>query len=199
MTSNRERGIQPPLRSIAEAHIKGGTAPPARTWATGADALALLHGLASAPASAVDALKLLHELQVHQVELDLQHEQLEQGRLELSAQRDQYAELFEFAPVGYLRVDREGRIIEANRASESLLGAPRDELEGRLIGNFLAPQSGPVLLAGLARLVESGEPQTCDVNSIKGEGSARGLQVMVSAAPAARYILMAFTGSHTPV
>lgn len=72
------------LRQHAEARLNGGQAPKTLGWSSSAQALSLLHRLASDPASAADALKLLHELQVHQVELDLQHEQMEQQLLELS-------------------------------------------------------------------------------------------------------------------
>ena len=71
---------QAQLRVDAEDRLEHGTAPPTRGWPTGSEALRLLHSLASAPASASEALKLLHELQVHQVELDLQREQMEQKR-----------------------------------------------------------------------------------------------------------------------
>ena len=64
------------LRQAAEDSLKQGTTPPTKGWSISADALALLYRLASNPDSAGDALKLLHELQAHQVELDLQHEQL---------------------------------------------------------------------------------------------------------------------------
>jgi hypothetical protein len=72
------------LRQHAESRLQEGEAPKTLGWSSSAQALSLLHRLASDPASAADALKLLHELQVHQVELDLQHEQMEQQLLELS-------------------------------------------------------------------------------------------------------------------
>lgn len=71
------------LRQRAEGRLEEGMAPATLGWSTGTGALTLLHRLAGDPASAGDALKLLHELQVHQVELDLQHEQMEQQLLEL--------------------------------------------------------------------------------------------------------------------
>ncbi len=89
------------LRERAEARLKAGSAPPTRGWPTGVGTLQLLHELASTPESAVDALKLLHELQVHQVELDLQHEQIEITQRELAEDLARYQALYELAPLAY--------------------------------------------------------------------------------------------------
>ena len=72
------------LRVDAEARLDEGSAPPTNGWTVSVGALTRLHNLASAPESVDDALKLLHELQVYQVELDLQHEQMEATRRELA-------------------------------------------------------------------------------------------------------------------
>ena len=61
-----------------------------------------------------DAQKLIHELQVHQVELEMQNEELRRAQLELEESRNKYAELYEFAPVGYFNLDQKGRIVEVN-------------------------------------------------------------------------------------
>ena len=98
------------LRQSAEERIDKGTAPATRGWPTGMQALTLLHGLASEPDTASDALKLLHELQVHQVELDLQHEQAEQDRRELTENLANSAALFDLAPFAYLTLEREGLV-----------------------------------------------------------------------------------------
>jgi hypothetical protein len=82
-----------PLRHQAETRIREGDAPQdTHRWSTGVEALTLLHDLASAPASAGDALKLLHELQVYQVELDLQYEQMELSQRELAEELHRYTD-----------------------------------------------------------------------------------------------------------
>jgi hypothetical protein len=81
------------LRQKAETRISGGNAPATKGWTLGAASLMLLHRLASNPDTASDALKLLHELQVHQVELDLQHEHINDERQALDTTKSKWFEM----------------------------------------------------------------------------------------------------------
>ncbi|CAK0757750.1 putative histidine kinase [Gammaproteobacteria bacterium] len=83
---------------------------------------------------------LLHELQVHQIELEMQNEALRQTQIALEASRDAYINLFEFAPVGYLILSREGLIQQINLTGASLLGADRKQLIQRRFDALLAPE-----------------------------------------------------------
>ncbi|MDH3601865.1 MAG: GGDEF domain-containing protein, partial [Candidatus Tectomicrobia bacterium] len=67
---------------------------------------------------------LIHELRVHQIELQLQNEELLQARQDTEAERDRFAELYDSVPVGCLTLDRQDVILEANRASHLLLVGP---------------------------------------------------------------------------
>ena len=190
-TPELEIKINTRLRLDAEMRLKSGTAPPAHMWATSAQALTLLHKLASDPANAGDALKLLHELQVHQVELDLQHVQMEQSLRELTEDLDRYAQLYDFAPAAYFTVDREGRIIEGNVAGARLFGVEKNELCACAVDSLLAPKSRPVLHGLLKRMGSGSSRETCEVQLDGGDSASRPLQVVASAAPGGRVFLMA--------
>jgi len=180
------------LRHAALARLKSGTAPPMNGWATGMEALTLLYRLASNPASAEDALKLLHELQVHQVELDMQHEQLGDSRREIDDELDRYVELFDCAPIGYASVDLKGGIIEANLAAAGLFGSLRDEMRGRPLASLLDSASRPALQGLLQRLRVPGAKETCTAQSGGDAGTSQRLQVVASLAPDGHSILMSF-------
>jgi PAS domain S-box-containing protein len=177
------------LRLEAEELLKDGAAPPTKGWPTGTNALSLLYTLASSPESAKDALKLLHELQVHQVELDLQHEHVEAARRELAEDLAHYKALFEAAPAGYFSVDSAGHILEGNLAGAELFGLGLDELGGRRLENVLTPASRPVLLQTLQQLRDGVGRATCDVHAVRG---TRTLRVVASAAPGGASFLLVF-------
>jgi PAS domain S-box-containing protein len=71
---------------------------------------------------------LLHELHVHQVELSMQNEELRRVQLELETSRDQYSDLYDFAPIGYCTLSRKGHILESNQTLAELLGVSQDQL-----------------------------------------------------------------------
>jgi len=122
-------------------------------------ALTVLYELASSAETAPDALALLHELQVHQVELELQDEELRRTRLETETSLARYAALYDRAPVACLTLDARLVVHEANAAAARLLGAGRDELPGRSLVEHLSPQgSGALgdLLSQVARDASAG-------------------------------------------
>jgi PAS domain S-box-containing protein len=84
-----------------------------------------------------DALRLAAELKIHQVELEQQNQELREAREALEAEQLRYAELYELAPVGYLSLDRQGRIRKINLAGARLLGGVRSELVGRRLESFV--------------------------------------------------------------
>lgn len=127
------------LRRIARDLIDHGVPPRNHGGNLSVDALQLLYERASNPESAADALKLLHELQTYQVELDLLYEQLQANELEINEELTHYKSLYEQAPAAYLVLANDGEIIEGNLAAGLLLGEPAEELTGKTLGSFLAP------------------------------------------------------------
>lgn len=101
--------------------------------------------------------RLLHELQVHQVELEMQNEELRRAQGELSEARDRYFELYDLAPVGYLTLDLQARISQANLAAAALLGVERRRLQGMHLSAFLVQEDADRLHLHLQALYE-GDP-----------------------------------------
>ena len=89
--------------------------------------------------TAASSESLLHELQVHQIELEIQNEALRQAQNELEDSRDRYVDLFESAPVAYVILSRDGWVIEANRLADRLLGLVQGQLMERPFEEFVAP------------------------------------------------------------
>lgn len=183
-------GSLSPLRLAAELRLREGKAPLTNSAGVSVDALALLYRLAVAPGSSSDALKLLHELQTHQVELDLQHEQLVANEREFAQELNRYKALFDFAPVGYFVVSREGLIIETNLAGARLFGVEPDEFGGRPMQSFLTPGSRLALLGLLKKLRNGGASASCEVQTGADEGNARALRIVANMAPGDEAILM---------
>ena len=77
-----------------------------------------------------DTPRLLHELQVHQMELEMQNQGLQCAQAEAEGEQEKYSDLYDFAPVGCLTLDREGTICEANLTGASLLGIERSRAAG---------------------------------------------------------------------
>ena len=119
--------------------------------------------LSAAALRRVAETRLLHELQVHQVELALQNEELQQVRDALEAEVARYTELYDFAPVGYVTLDRSGTIRQANLAGAGLLGVDRGRLAGRRFAEFLADADRCSFNPFLQRVFDSDTPQTCEL------------------------------------
>lgn len=93
------------------------------------------------PLAPVDPVRLVHELQVHQIELELQNEELGRSYADMAALRDKYQDLYDFAPVGYFTVTQSGDIVELNLAAAALLGEDRAALVGRRLQDSILPES----------------------------------------------------------
>ena len=82
----------------------------------------------------------LHELRLHQIELEMQNEELRRTQAELDAARARYFDLYDLAPVGYLTLSEQGLIIEANLTAANLLGVTRGEMIKQPLSRYILPK-----------------------------------------------------------
>jgi PAS domain S-box-containing protein len=113
-----------------------------------------------------DLQALVHELQVHQIELQLQNEELRRAQQELASSLDRYTDLYEFAPVGYATLDAEGRILNANLTLASALGLNRTRLVGTKFSAYVAPQSQDCYFLHRRKVFAEDVRCVCEVNLV---------------------------------
>jgi signal transduction histidine kinase/ActR/RegA family two-component response regulator len=113
--------------------------------------------------SEADTRRLLHELEVHQVELEMQNEELAEARDKTEALLEKYTDFYDFAPVGYLTLDQTGTILEANLAAANLLEVARSALASHDFGQFVSATDRTVLRSFLERIFSGKIRQCCEV------------------------------------
>ncbi len=118
-----------------------------------------------------EARELLHELKVHQVELEMQNDELRKTQLELEASREKYFDLYDMAPVGYFTVGGDWLILEANLAAAGMLGVERNRLARRPLCEWIAPEDQDIHYLHRKRLSETGERQASELRMRRRDGS----------------------------
>lgn len=118
-------------------------------------------GLKTPPPDEIEAL--LHELGVHQIELEMQNEALRETQAALEASRDRYADLYDAAPVGYFTLNDQGIILEANLTGAGLLGIEREWLIGKPFLLFVAEESRNTFYAHLRTVLRSRSRQRHEI------------------------------------
>jgi len=114
--------------------------------------------------------RTVHELRVHQVELEMQNEELRGLRNELEAERDKYCDLYDFAPVGYFTLDLNGGIQEANLTGASLLGEERRRLFGTTFYRFILKEDHDLFHRHHQLVSNTEESQICELRMKKKDG-----------------------------
>ncbi|HAH05985.1 MAG TPA: hypothetical protein DCM05_05550 [Elusimicrobia bacterium] len=114
-----------------------------------------------------EAARLLHELQVHQIELELQNEEMVWSHAELEGSRDRYSDLYDQAPVGYLTLSGKGLILEANLTAAKLLGVERRELTKKPLSCFILPEDQDVFYLHHKELCIKSAPQACELRLLR--------------------------------
>jgi PAS domain S-box-containing protein len=111
--------------------------------------------------------RLVHELQVHQIELEMQNEELRQTQVDLEVARDRYATLYDFTPVGYVTLDERGRILEANLTFCHLLGITRRDILRKKFETYVDPNDQGALYLYLETLKEKPGTHPSDVLTLQ--------------------------------
>jgi len=109
----------------------------------------------------------LHNLRVHQIELELQNEELRRTQVELVATQARYFDLYEMAPVGYCTVGENKLLLQANLTLANLLGTPRGSLVNQPLSRFILKEDQDIYYLHHKQILESGEPQAFELRMVK--------------------------------
>ena len=113
--------------------------------------------------SETDAFKLIHELEVHQIELEMQNEELILARTAATESAEKYLELYDFAPSGFFTLSREGKIIDLNLYGYQMLGRERLFLKNSQFGFFVSDDTKTIFNLFLTKVFESKSKESCEV------------------------------------
>lgn len=178
------------LRQRAQSRLSGQSGL-TNVAASAAAALSVLHKLASTPDTAAQALALLHELQVHQVEIEMQADELRTSLSGADAALDRQIQYHDSMPVACFNIDGSTRLLEVNQTGARWLGLDREALLGHTIHAFLTPESKTQLLAQLAAIDHGNESTPWEMTLLTDTQGPRTVQAAVSADPVkGRYIMV---------
>jgi hypothetical protein len=121
--------------------------------------------------TALESARLVHELEVHQIELEMQNEELQRTRAKAEALLAQYTDLYDFAPTGYFNLAADGTILAVNLTGARLLGIERAQLLNRRFGVLVSEADRPVFNAFLAKTFAGKDREFCEVALLKAETS----------------------------
>lgn len=175
------------LRRRAENTLRGGVAPSTEDLA----------------ALSRDALReALHELRVHQVELEMQNEELRRAQLEVDRARERYFDLYDLAPVGYCTVSEGGVIIEANLTAATLLGTAPGGLVRQAFSRFISSDDQDCYYLHRQQLLATRRSRVFDLTMVRHDGTPLRAQVAATVAegddgtPELRLVLGDFSELH---
>jgi PAS domain S-box-containing protein len=129
-----------------------------------------------------DTRRLLHELRVHQIELQMQNEELCLAQVKLEEARARYFDLYDLAPVGYCCVSEHGLILEANLTAATLLGVARRDLVAQPITRFIASDDADSYYLHRKQLIKTGTPQEWDLRMVTRDGTPLWAYMHITAA-----------------
>ena len=119
-----------------------------------------------------EARRLVHELEVHQIELEMQNEELRRVQQELELERNKFTELYDFAPVGYFTFDERGLIREVNLTGAQLLGIERALLADKPFADFIADEDNrEIFFSHLKSVLQNQNIQQCEIRLTRKDGT----------------------------
>lgn len=122
--------------------------------------------------------ELVQELQVHQIELELQNQELQEALAKLELANERFIDLYDFAPVGYVTLDRKGEIQECNIATTAMLEQPRQNLIGQHLALSIIRSDRDLLHIHLQRCLQNpGKNQCCRVNTVREDGTEKTIHI----------------------
>ncbi|MFO7697788.1 MAG: PAS domain S-box protein [Anaerolineae bacterium] len=119
---------------------------------------------------------------MHQIELEIQNEELRRAQAELEASRTRYFDLYDQAPIGYCALSEKELILEVNLAAATLLGVARSALVNRALTSFVHPEDQDIYYLHRKKLLETGAPQTCELRMLRADAGHFWAQVEATAA-----------------
>ena len=127
--------------------------------------------------SEIKMLKVIHELEVHQIELELQNEELVEAKKQADAAVDKYTDLYDFAPSGYFTLSDEGLILELNICASQMLGKERVKLINRPFDFFISSDTRPIFNFFLENLLKCEAKTECEITILPNAGSPRNVHL----------------------
>ena len=116
--------------------------------------------------------RMLHELRVHQIELEMQNVELRRIQAEMDVYQERYFDLYDLAPVGYCTLSEKGLILEANLTASTILNVVRDALVRQPITRFIVKEDQDTYYRYRKHLFETGEPQMCELHMVPQDGAS---------------------------
>ena len=130
-----------------------------------------------------DVQKLIQELNVYQIELEMQNAELRRVQLELQEARDKYLDLYDFAPTGYFTLDRNSLILDVNLAGSQLLGSEKHRLIGTQFTASIAADSQDAFYFHYREMLKTGLKSHCELKMLKADGTPFQAQLISLAVP----------------
>lgn len=118
-----------------------------------------------------EMLQMLHELRVHQIELEMQNEELRRTQVELETLRSKYFDLYDLAPIGYVTLSGKGMLLETNVTFATMLNVPRGTLANQPISRFIHKEDQDIYYKHQKQLASTGMHQGCELRMMKPDAT----------------------------